>query len=322
MGTLSRLLYPFVWLLRLPLALFVRLVLVLRGVALFGVRNPLSFVVLVTVVSAGGVYAADERGLVPEIDTTDPDVVDPIGEAEYEDGVSNTSGGDDDGDRLRNRAEARGETDDGARLPDAHPYQKDIYVSVYYAEGVSELSAAEKRAVREMWRSMNVTNPDDTTGVRMHVLDSPPYGGRLDTRISSSGEDEGSIFRRYYTDEYMGDRLCVHHASVFVSSVPGESGGWGAGPGYISVVDGTDTRRMEGIESTVRTLTLTHEVLHNVVGEIEGEHAPSDSHHTTDGYLAAEHTQGTEKELSETVARQLSSRGFKHRCQVSDDAAE
>lgn len=193
---------------------------------------------------------------------------------------------DSDGDRLRDSWEIAGETPSGAQLPGADPQHKDIYVQVNYGGGTLPLSATEKRQLRQVWRSMPVENPDGETGITLHLLDSRPEGGPIGQTVvyDGTGNDEPT---RFYTRRFMGDRMCRYH-QVVVGKVRGDTlSGRGSAPGYGSYI--ATERNPDYVELTERKTfdrevsprvhVMTHELLHNVVGEVNGDI------HTGEGWL-------------------------------------
>lgn len=192
-----------------------------------------------------------------------------------------------DGDRLRDDWERAGEAPGGVGLPDANPERMDLYVQINYGSGTMPLSDREKRQLREVWASMPVDNPDGSQGIALHVDDQRPRGGLVegDTTYTGSGTDE---ITRFYTRQVLGERTCRYH-QVVVGTVEGETlAGRASAPGYAAYVD---TERNENYveltdegdfdrEVSPRVHVITHELLHNVVGEVDGEA------HTDEGWLA------------------------------------
>jgi hypothetical protein len=207
-----------------------------------------------------------------------------------------------DGDRLPDSWERRGETPDGVPLPGADPDRKDLYVQVNYANGHPPLNRSERRQLRRIWAEMPVSNPDGSTGIDLHLVDEQPRAGRIDDRVvvGTDGFSE-SFVRAYYSDDYLGPRGCTHYLAVF-GDVEGSFAGWGLTPGYLSVVDGGELRRVDG--TTVRVRVLTHELLHNLVGQL----STGDTH--TDGGWLASGGRPSDPSMSGTVRRDVDRDGF------------
>lgn len=207
-----------------------------------------------------------------------------------------------DGDRLPDAWERRGETPSGVPLRGADPDRKDVYVQLNYANGHPPLNRSERRQLRRIWAGMPVSNPDGTTGIDLHLVDRAPGAGAIDDRVvvGSDGFSE-SFVRTYYSDDYLGPRECTHYMAVF-GDVKGSYAGWGLAPGYLSVVDGGELGRVGG--TTVRVRVLTHELLHNLVGQL-----PTGGTHTDSGWLASGGG-STDTGMSEPVQRDLERNGF------------
>lgn len=209
---------------------------------------------------------------------------------------------DTDGDRLPDAWERAGETPDGVPLPGADPDHKDLYVQVNYANGHPPLNGSERRQLRQTWASMPVDNPDGEQGIDVHVVDEAPAGGPIDDRVALGNDGISEEFlRTYYSDTYLGDRGCSHYMVVF-GDVDGVYDGWGFTPGYLSVVDGGERGSVAG--TTGRVKVMTHELLHNVVGQME-----TGDTHVDRGWLAG--VDGTfEPEMSDPVREDLNRNGF------------
>jgi hypothetical protein len=225
--------------------------------------------------------------------------------AEYERPTPDT-----DGDRLKDSWERAGETPDGVQLPDANPQRMDLYVQINYGSGTTPLSATEKRQLREVWASMPVDNPDGSQGITLHIDDQRPQGGLIDgdTTYAGTGDDE---ITRFYTPQFLGERSCRYH-QVVVGQLQGETlAGRASAPGYAAYVD---TERNENYveltekadfdrEVSPRVHVVTHELLHNVVGEVDG------SLHTNEGWLTPS-AHPRDAFLSDATASEISANGL------------
>jgi hypothetical protein len=209
---------------------------------------------------------------------------------------------DTDGDRLPDSWERAGETPEGVPLPGADPDRKDLYVQVNYANGHPPLNDSERRQLKETWASMPVDNPDGETGVTVHVVDEAPAGGPIDDRVELDEDGISESFARtYYNVTYLGERDCSHYMVVF-GDVDGVYAGWGFTPGYLSVVDGGERGSAAGTSQRVRV--MTHELLHNVVGQI----GTGDTH-VDRGWLAGADGE-FEPRMSDPVSGDLNRSGF------------
>jgi hypothetical protein len=178
---------------------------------------------------------------------------------------------DTDGDRLKDSWEERGTTPGGAPLPGADPDHKDLYVQINYGAGAEPYTDAEKRALVESWAEMPVDNPDGETGIRLHIVE----GDRLETMPTVSTAED---IDRFYTRDLLGPRRCVYHQVVVGQVRMDDAVGVAGAPGYTSAV--TDERvSFEASNTTRRVHVTNHELLHNVVGTLDG------STHTSQGWL-------------------------------------
>lgn len=219
---------------------------------------------------------------------------------------TNSTTPDSDGDGFTDREEVRGATTDGVRLPGADPTRKDLYVVVHDAKGITPLTARERTDLRRIFRAMPVSNPDGTRGIRLHV--NPSFAGGYEPAINTTFETRHDANRatRYYAaaDRYR----CVAHQVLLVDIDNRSVKGWGDAPGYQALVDGTNVRP-RGSAYTERTVSIVHELLHNVVGNLGDGRA-----HTDDGWLNDEGTSRDESLYMATETRQtLNERGFADR---------
>jgi hypothetical protein len=217
---------------------------------------------------------------------------------------------DTDGDRLKDSWEVAGETPSGAPLPGADPQRMDLYVQVNYGGGTFPLSETEKRQLKEVWASMPVENPDGSQGITLHLVDTRPEGGPVGETVVYDGSDDGEL-TRFYTEQYLGNRMCRYHQVVVGKVQGGTLAGRGSAPGYSAYID-TD-RNQDYVELTEkksydrevspRVHVMTHELLHNVVGEVDG------AIHTQEGWLYPT-AHPREAFLSDATARTIDRNGL------------
>lgn len=202
---------------------------------------------------------------------------------------------DSDGDGLWDDDERGGETSGGYVLTNADPERMDLYLHLYLTGGVPDLSAAERAELRENWAEMPVENTDNSTGIRLHITTH-----RVDERFVSdfSRRDLRERAAEMYEAEVGGtSRECVAYVGVLATSDgPGRelaAAGRAYSPGYLFIGDGS---------AEYRTDVITHELLHNVVGQFEDGDG-----HTNEGWLAAS---GSDRYLSDQTAGKLNADGF------------
>lgn len=185
---------------------------------------------------------------------------------------SQPSGTDSDGDRIPDEWERRGSTPGGAPLPDADPDRKDIYVQPIYADGAERFTSEEKQQLRDVWDRMSVSNPSGESGIALHFVDQIPNDGRVEGDISIY-DDLSTVSEQYYNEETIGAGVCTYHL-VAVGAVRDDSAaGYGESPGYVSIVESTRRPEYSGSVS-FRGFITTHELLHNVVGRVDGDPHP------------------------------------------------
>lgn len=200
-----------------------------------------------------------------------------------------------DGDRLLDGWERAGRTPDGIPLPGADPNRKDIYLQVLYADGITPLTDDERERLRALWARMPVSNPDGSSGITLHIVDER----QLEQSVQSY-EPSKELIRSRYDREHLRGAECVYYQTTFVDITHPKLGGRGALGGYVSMVDGTDTTVREGQSN--RVAFLTHELLHNTAGHVQGRP------HTKSGWLSPSYD-GTDTNLSAPTAADLTT-GF------------
>jgi len=205
-----------------------------------------------------------------------------------------------DGDRLRDEWERQGQLPSGVQIPNADPQRMDLYVQFNFGGGTLPLTAEEKQRLRDIWANMPVNNPDGSEGITLHIVDSRPEGGPLGqgARIS---DPESERIHEYYTEQQVGDRRCQYHQVVFGVVEETAVDGFADAPGYAAIVDGRQSAY--GGDLTPRVRVITHALLHNVVGTVDG------NIHTEQGWLSPGFN-ATDTTLSEPTAAQLTENGF------------
>lgn len=226
---------------------------------------------------------------------------------------SDLDGGDFDGDGIPNAAENKSEVN-GAPLPDADSHQKDLYVTLLYSNNSERLTEMEKQQLQSIWGSMNVSNPTGEPGIDLHIVEERRAQKQFEKQWSGDYNEKGGITDVY--EDTINEGCGVYHLVIMgelSNSKEADVNGWGDGPGYATYVN-HERQSYESTEYGLRVQTITHELLHNIVGEIDGEHAPNDPLHSREGWLSTvqQADELPENEaLDPVVARQLSTDGFK-----------
>ncbi|MFC5972053.1 hypothetical protein ACFPYI_12000 [Halomarina salina] len=281
------------------------------------VRRLVRYALLVTLFGALLVAIVVGLGVVSVPETLGDEVDHLVGELDVDrDGLSSNReralgtdpwAWDTDGDRLGDGWEVKQRTDEGADLPGADPLRTDLYVQVSYATDVEALTETEKADLREVWAEMPVSNPDGSAGIDIHLVET----ALEEQPVLTTGSEMRDYQQRYYTRAYMGERQCSYHLSV-VGEIAGEGiAGLGETPGRFSFVEGEYRSNILEGSVSLRVNTVTHELLHNVVGQTE---FTDETGHTEGGWLSAGGDVGStpeaEEYLSPTVADHLSEEGF------------
>jgi hypothetical protein len=206
---------------------------------------------------------------------------------------------DTDGDRLLDGWEVRNETPDGVELPGSDPLSKDLYVQVDYAAGIETADPSFYAGLRAEFSQMPVDNPDNTTGIDLHVRE----GGHLNESVTFTGENFWSLKDGYY-EQRLGPRAGVYH-QVVVSEFDANYVGYGEVGGRFSMV-------AAGASTETRQYVVVHELLHNVVGEVDAPGACENDpkHYCEGGYLGPTVSPDEGAYLPEPLAAQLETQGF------------
>lgn len=267
-------------------------------------------------------YGFHEDGEITDADLTrasDPDRDGLITALEEEVGTDPDSP-DTSGDGLLDGWKYTGRAPNGNPLPNAEPRQMDLYVMVLYTDRASSLTSQEKSEIKQWWADFDVENSDGSTGINLHITDGP-NGGRVDTVPDS--RDVHGYRRTFHNEEYMGEYFRTHYLAVFGDiDVAGNINGQALIGGGTSVV-------APGLSSRSRLQVLSHELLHNIVGELNEEYVSrrqiqcgldeqSNPIHTCDGLLAPD-ARGTS--VVSGVEDQITNVGFKPGVQAGLEGA-
>lgn len=221
-----------------------------------------------------------------------------VAESDDQEQTSDQGEIDSDGDNIPNYREQE--------LNDANPWRKDLYLTVVYGKNVEPLTDSQVNNLERRFSQMPVSNPDGTTGIRLHVLNQT----EADEEIIWDKSSVETLRREYYTEKRLGDRECEAHMVVIGESVEEDTWGRGRMPGHFVVTDGTHDYTTQSGE-TVETMGTIHELLHNIVGEFPTEYDNvSTSAHTNTGYLSHAEEFDEIDHLSQPTRTILSNRGF------------
>lgn len=209
---------------------------------------------------------------------------------------------DTDGDGLSDGDEWRGETDSGAKLPGSDPLHKDLYVQIWYHDERYRLQENEIAFLEQLWVQMEVSNPGSENGIDIHIFHSTNRSQRFDSVQQVSADDSIHNYYSRIDSEYQ----CNDHVVVLANVRSPHATGVGSAPGYVAVAE---RNPQQSNLLTGRSLTITHELLHNIVGLLDEGHVDGDRSHVRSGLLAADGNLQTAT-LSEPVSEKLSEAGF------------
>jgi hypothetical protein len=207
---------------------------------------------------------------------------------------------DTDGDRLSDGAEVRGETANGAVLPGADPLRMDLYVQVNRAQGVDGLDTNRIDRIEGHFADMPIENLDGSEGIALHLR----RGGVVDALGPYDGSNVDALDD--VAERARGDGADVSHSVLLVHFEDGfASVGYGYAPGDLVLVDGD-------VSGSSREAIVVHELLHNVVGELEpspGRCEGNTVHYCEGGWLEPS-LAGISEELPQPIAEQIEANGF------------
>lgn len=201
------------------------------------------------------------------------------------------------------------ETPGGRPLPNAEPTQMDLYILVLYTDEATPLSTQEKETIKQWWADFGVENLDGTSGINLHITEGPNNG-----KVDGEPESKDVVGYRdaFYNKEYMEDKHGTHYLAIFGEIEDDRD------PDGMAVAGGQTSVVIPGLPSRSRLQVLSHELLHNVVGELDenvvserqiqcGNDPKPDPYHTCSGLLAA-NARGTS--VVSDVEKQLTEVGF------------
>lgn len=204
--------------------------------------------------------------------------------------------------------------DDGGSdelYPDADPLTKDIYLNVRYGADSDPLSPAEKEAVRDAFAGIPIDNPSGERGIRVHITDDGSEAGMMSRSFDiEDREDVDDLLRSVSTLGDNGAKAVSYTAYLVSFDRSAEFAGTGAAPGFFSVVDEGETSRYGGT-ITYRSHAMIHELLHNVVGELDpGNRAPGEVGHSERGWLSYPDDLAQNEYLPASIAAEIERDGF------------
>lgn len=248
---------------------------------------------------------------------------------------TNPNNPDTDGDNLLDGWEVNHENERGAKLPNSHPLEKDLYVQINYGRNVTPLTRPEKEKLRQFWGSLPIGNPSGRNGVHLHIDDEPPDGGHipkrhhfqassqqgLENQISQATE---GLIASYYEGQppvkgtISRERECTYYLSLFVEADQAQYSfgrGISGGPFSLLIGDTVEGHSVIGLNKSDRPFVLTHELLHNIAGDLDPEnHVEGDESHSRYGDILAPGAKIESGHLSEPIAHEIERDGIDPPC--------
>jgi hypothetical protein len=213
---------------------------------------------------------------------------------------TNPTDPDTDDDGLNDGWEYSGTTPGGTKLQDADPLQKDLYITLAYAPSATHYSDEGIDDIRRSFAQMPVANPNGQSGIRTHVTTQT-------ANITTSFKGNLSEFREKNGLNRSADVWAEGHHLIVVTPMqdaPEGLIGYGETPGRFAIA--RDGGNYKYGNFTVNAHIVTHELLHNIIGELDSEGGEI---HTDNGWLS-EVADKDHQSLSQTATNALNSDGI------------
>jgi hypothetical protein len=170
---------------------------------------------------------------------------------------TNPSSSDTDGDGLKDHEEINGVTDGGVEIPKSNPTHMDLYIRIVATDDYQY----NNETIKEFFAQTEIDNPNGTDGVNVHI----DVVSASETPTADSFSEYRKMGRQY-EDKY-GTSDGVYSLVVMGDIQIMNVGGKGEVPGdYALVEPGKDH-------------LIIHEVLHNVLGNIDNTQCENDKTH-------------------------------------------
>lgn len=205
---------------------------------------------------------------------------------------------DTDRDGIPDHVEVRGNTSDGTELPGSDPLHKDLYIQTYWSYEANPPPGVYGD-IQSYMANLSVSNPDGTTGVTVHV----DRDGLIEHRLEW---EEGETNWPEIIDAVEHKQ---YHRTVVVMHFEDDSYlGVGQSPGYLIAFN-------EATDDDIALEVLAHEVMHTILGEIDGPETCEDDtgHYCADGLMEPYYLDQHNPRPAKGVTDQLNETGFKPR---------
>jgi|APHM01.1.fsa_nt_gi hypothetical protein len=166
---------------------------------------------------------------------------------------------DTDKDGITDYEEVRGVTDRGIKIDDSNPTHMDLYVTVIHGTSGTFNDSYQKISSKEIFSEAQIQNPNGMSGVDLHynVMEDEDLKANYSERDYNRGE-----LAEKYNARYQDTAV---HVVYLVSETPGGKG---------IALHSEDL----AIGSS-QDIVVVHEVVHIVVGEIDGSECRNDDYH-------------------------------------------
>lgn len=184
------------------------------------------------------------------------------------------------------------------------PQHKTVLLAVEYTGTASNLSAGDRSFLRTKFEQLKVANPDGTTGVTLRIVEEWRTGDNV--TVNSTTLEQRAIS---YLSNRKPARPCRHHY-LMVGAPEGPRWGIAVTGGWTAIVKSERT----GFSGS-REDVIVHELLHNLVGEIDPERSGvrRDGAHTQSGWLQPKAEMSGPSSLHAASREVLNERGFANR---------
>jgi hypothetical protein len=184
------------------------------------------------------------------------------------------------------------------------PMHKTVLLAVEYTGNASNLSAGDRSFLRTKFDQLKVTNPDGTTGVTLRIVEEWRTGDNVTVNSTT--------LRRRAISSLSNEtpaQPCRHHYLV-VGAPEGSRWGIAVTGGWTAIVKSERT----GFSGS-REDVIVHELLHNLVGELDPERSGvrPDGAHTQSGWLQPKAEMSGPSSLHAASREALNERGFANR---------
>lgn len=225
-----------------------------------------------------GLTDSQEQELGTDLTKADTDDDELTDQRELEVGTDPTDG-DTDKDWLKDGWEIKKRAPNGAPLPEADPFHRDLYVDIVSLKNAPSVQSDTTTRIKAEFGNMPVQNPDGEEGINVHIhgprkSDFTEQGLQERSEFDTQTLELATIGQFMYTSNRMGDRKGIRHLVVIKR-----------GEASAGQADWKIAKVFFGPHQPSNQNTLIHELLHTIVPRVFDEncHGPA---HPCEGYLS------------------------------------